>query len=156
SRLVKKQETEANRSGPAQPLAIDAIEITDGALAIDSPVGTSGVEVPKKFEHLDAKLSLKYEAVRYSIEVTNNSIRGSEPSLALNALSGGISVHDDAVNVEQLSLRTSESSLSIDGVVQNYLTKPVLNLQISSDTLSIPEVARLVPALNGVAPQPAF
>src|SRR5262249_39627354 len=47
-------------------------------------------------------------------------------------------------------------SLSIDGVVQNYLTKPVLNLQISSGTLSIPEVARLVPALNGVALQPAF
>ena len=156
SRLVKKQETEADRSGPAKPIAIDAIEIADGQIAIDAPVGTSGVEVPKKFEHLDAKLSFKYEPVRYSIEITHVSFRGTEPSLALNALSGGIAVHDDAVHVEKLALRTAETSLSVDGAVQNYLTTPNLNLQISSDKLSIPEIARLVPALAGVRVQPAF
>ena len=156
SRLVKKQETEADRSGPAKPIAIDAIEIADGEVAIESPVGTSGVDVPKKFEHLDAKLSFKYEPVRYSIEITHVSFRGTEPSLALNALSGGIAVHDDAVHVEKLALRTAETSLSVDGAVQNYLTTPNLNLQISSDKLSIPEIARLVPALAGVKLQPAF
>src|SRR5689334_4176243 len=36
SRLVKKQETEADRSGPAKPVAIDAIEIADGEVAIES------------------------------------------------------------------------------------------------------------------------
>ena len=156
SRLVKKEQTEADRSGPGKPIAIDAIEISDGQIAIDSPVGTSGVDVPKKFEHLDAKLSFKYEPVRYSIEITHVSFRGTEPSLALNALSGGIAVHDDAVHVEKLALRTAETSLSVDGAVQNYLTKPNLNLQITSDKLSIPEIARLVPALAGVKLQPAF
>src|SRR5262249_11245272 len=156
SRLVKKQESEADRSGPGRPITIRAIQITDGKVAIDSPGGTSGVEVPKKFEHLDAKLSFKYEPVRYSIEITNVSFRGSEPSIALNALSGGVSVHGDAVNIDKLALRTSETSLSIDGAVQNYLSKPNLNLQISSDKLSIPEIARLVPSLPGVALQPAF
>ena len=156
SRLVKKQQTEADRSGPGKPIAIDAIEIADGQVAIDSPVGTSGVAVPKKFEHLDAKLSFKYEPVRYSIEITHFSFRGTEPAIALNALSGGVSVHDDAVNIDKLALRTSETSLSIDGAVQNYLTKPNLNLQITSDKLSIPEIARLVPALAGVKLQPAF
>jgi len=156
SRLVKKQETEADRSGPAKPIAIDAIEIADGEVSIDSPVGTSGVAVPKKFEHLDAKLSFKYEPVRYSIEITHVSFRGTEPSIALNALSGGVSVHDDAVNIDKLALRTSETSLSVDGAVQNYLTTPNLNLQITSDKLSIPEIARLVPALAGVKLQPAF
>src|SRR5262249_28888524 len=132
------------------------IEIADGAVAIDSPVATSGVEVPKKFEHLDAKLSFKYEPVRYSIEITNISFRGTEPAIALNALSGGVSVHDDAVNIEELAVRTSETSLWIDGAVQNYLTTPNLNLQISSDKLSIPEIAQIVPALAGVKLQPAF
>ena len=112
--------------------------------------------MPKKFEHLDAKLSFKYEPVRYSIEITNISFRGTEPAIALNALSGGIAVHDDAVHVEKLALRTAESSLTIDGAVQNYLTTPNLNLQITSDKLSIPEIARLVPALAGVKLQPAF
>jgi autotransporter translocation and assembly factor TamB len=156
SRLVKKQQTEADRSGPGKPIAIDAIEISDGQVAVESPVGTSGVDVPKKFEHLDAKLSFKYEPVRYSIEITNISFRGTEPSIALNTLSGGISVYDDAVHVEKLALRTSESSLSIDGAVQHYLATPTLNLQVTSDKLSIPEIARLVPALAGVKLQPAF
>src|SRR5262245_20818138 len=156
SKLVKKQEQEADREGPARPVSIDEIGVSDGSLVIDGPVGTSGVEVPKRFEHLDAKLSFKYEPVRYSIEITHVSFRGSEPALALNALSGGIAVHDDEVNVEKLALRTSETSVTIDGAVQQYLSNPVLNLHISSDKLSIPEIARLVPALAGVKLQPQF
>src|SRR5436190_7462177 len=56
SRIVKKQATEADRSGPGKPIAIEDIGISDGAIEIEGPVGTSGVAVPKKFEHLDAKL----------------------------------------------------------------------------------------------------
>src|SRR5512132_383054 len=145
SRLVKKQETEADRSGPDQPIAIDAIGISDGSIVVESPVGTSGVEVPKRFDHLDARLSFKYEPVRYSIEITHVSFRGSEPALALNALSGGVAVKNDTVFVEKLALRTAETSLSFDGEIQHYLTKPVFNLEISSDKLSIPELARIVP-----------
>src|SRR5689334_22475842 len=150
SRLVKREAQEADRQGPERPITIDDIGISDGSVVVDGPVGTSGVEVPKRFDHLDAKLSFKYEPVRYSIEITHVSFRGSEPSIALNALSGGIAVHDDAVHVEKLALRTAETSLSVDGAVQNYLTRPTLNLQISSDKLSLPEIARLVPALAGV------
>ena len=68
SRLVKKQAAEADREGPINPIAIDAIELTDGSIVMDQPVGTSGVAVPKRFEHLDAKLSFNYEPVRFSIE----------------------------------------------------------------------------------------
>src|SRR6266566_3601192 len=96
SRLVRKQATEADRSGPGKPIAIDDIGISDGAIEIEGPVGTSGVAVPKKFEHLDAKLNFKYEPVRYSIEISHISFRGSDPGLALNALSGKVAVHDDA------------------------------------------------------------
>ena len=156
SRLVKKQAQEAERQGPGRPISIEEIGISDGSVVVDGPVGTSGVEVPKRFDHVDAKLSFKYEPVRYSIEITHVSFRGSEPSIALNALSGGVAVHDDAVHIEKLALRTAETSLSVDGAVQNYLTEPNLNLQISSDKLSIPEIARLVPALAGVNLQPAF
>src|SRR5215475_3705062 len=53
SRLVKKQQEEADRKGPERPIAIDAIDVTGGSLVIDGPVGTSGVEVPKRFDHLD-------------------------------------------------------------------------------------------------------
>jgi autotransporter translocation and assembly factor TamB len=156
SRLVKKEEAEADRSGPGRPISIDDIGISDGSVVVEGPVGTSGVAVPKRFDHLDAKLAFKYEPVRYSIEITHVSFRGSEPAIALNALSGSVSVKDDTVFVDKISLRTAETSLSVDGAVQQYMTKPVFNLQISSDKLSIPEIARLVPSLAGVRVQPAF
>ena len=74
SRLVKKQESEADRRGPAYPITVDAIGIANGSIVVESPVGTSGVEVPKRFDHLDAKLSFKYEPVRYSIEISHVSV----------------------------------------------------------------------------------
>src|SRR3954453_872257 len=61
SRLVKRQETEADREGPGKPISIDAIGLNDGSVVVDQPVTTSGVMLPKRFEHLDAKLSFKYE-----------------------------------------------------------------------------------------------
>src|SRR5512132_788152 len=68
SRLIKKQETEANRRGPERPITIQDIGISDGSLVIDEPVGTSGVDVPKRIDHLDAKLNFKYEPVHHSID----------------------------------------------------------------------------------------
>src|ERR1043166_10276718 len=102
SRLIKKQETEADRSGPEKPITIDAIGISDGQLEIQGPVGTSGVEIPKRFEHLAAKLNFKYQPVRYSIEISHISFRGSDPGIELNALSGGGAGHDDAVPAQEL------------------------------------------------------
>src|SRR5436309_2375134 len=137
SRLIKKQAQEADRQGPLKPISIDDIGISDGSVVVESPVGTAGVQVPKRFEHLDAKLNFKYEPVRYSIEITHVSFRGSEPAIAVNALSGGVAVKDDTLFVEKLALRTAETSLSVDGAIQQYLSKPVFNLRISSDKLSV-------------------
>jgi uncharacterized protein involved in outer membrane biogenesis len=66
SRLIKKQQEEADRKGPMSPIAIDDIGISDASIVFDQPVGTSGVAVPKRVEHLDAKLAFKYEPVHYS------------------------------------------------------------------------------------------
>ena len=156
SRLIKKQAAEADRRGPASPLAIDDIGITDGSFVVEGPVGTSGVAVPKRFDHFDAKMKFNYAPVRYSLEITQVTFRGSDPEIGLNALSGGIAVKEDTLFVDKLSLRTEETSLAVDGAVQHYLSTPVFNLQISSDKLSLPEIARIVPALAGVRLQPAF
>jgi translocation and assembly module TamB len=155
-RLIKKQAQEADRQGPISPITVDDFGITGGSVVIQGPVGTAGVDVPKRFDHLDAKMSFKYEPVRYSMVITEASFRGSDPAIGLNQLSGGVAVREDTLFVNKLSLRTQESTLTIDGAVQTYLTKPVVNVQISSDQLSLPEIARLVPALAGVGLQPSF
>src|SRR5207247_6597003 len=133
----KKKAQESYRAGPMRPITIGDIGISDGSIVIDGPVGTSGVDVPKRFERIDAKFNFKYEPVRYSIEITHVSFRGSDPAIALNALSGGVAVRDDTVFVDKLALRTEETSLSLYGAVQHYLAKPIFKLLLSSYKLSL-------------------
>jgi translocation and assembly module TamB len=156
ARLIKKQEQEADRQGPAPPVTMDSIGISDASVVFDQPVATSGVEVPRRIDDVDARLSFKYEPVHYSIEISHLSFTASEPAFGLRALSGGIAVRDDTFYVDKLALRTRETSLSIDGAVKDYLTKPILNLRVSSDKVSIDELSALVPALAGIHVQPAF
>ena len=61
-----------------------------------------------------------------------------------------------AILVLVLALRTAETSLSVEGAVEQYLTNPTIRMQISSDKASLPEMARLVPDLAGLRLQPAF
>lgn len=182
ARLIKDQAEEADREGPASPFSVDAIGISGASIVIDdgaaaTPVGTTGqtgtsdsgtprtpeqaaakaaLSLPSRIEQLDARLSFKYEPVRYSIDIDHVSFRTDDPALALHSLSGGIAVFDDAVHAEKLAIRTAESSVAIEGAVQDYLTKPRFNISVSSDKLSLPEIARLVPALRDVHLQPAF
>ena len=156
ARLIKKQEQEADREGPASPLTIEKIEVTDASVVLDGPVGTSGVDVPNRFDRIDAKLSFRYEPVHYSVEISRVTFRGSEPAIALNELSGHVSVRDDTIFLENVALRTEESALRVEGSIEQYLVKPVFKLEVSSDKLSLPEIARVVPTLAGVPLQPAF
>ena len=156
ARLIKRQRQEANREGPQYPISIGDIGISDATVVVDDAVGTSGVNVPRRVDRIDARMAFKYEPVHYSLEISHVSFRGEDPAIGVNALSGGIAVRSDTLFVDKLALRTEESSVSIEGAVQNYLSRPVLHLQISSDKLSMPEIARVVPALAGVKLLPAF
>ena len=82
AKLVKPQAQEADREGPASPMSIEAIVITDGSIAIDGAIETPAVNVPKRVDHLDAQLSFKYEPVRYSVEIASLSFRTSRSRAA--------------------------------------------------------------------------
>src|ERR1700722_12934462 len=115
SRLIKNQAQEADRQGPISPITVDDIGITEGSVVIQGSVGTSGVDVPKRFDHLDARMSFNYEPVRFSIAITRVSFRGSDPAIEVNALSGGVTVKDDTLFVNELSLATQEATREIEG-----------------------------------------
>jgi TamB, inner membrane protein subunit of TAM complex len=155
-RLLKKQAREADREGPKRPINVGDISISDGLVVFDEPIRAPGVDVPTRFERLDARLSFKYEPVRYSVDVAHVSFRGHDPDIGLNGLSGGFAVADDTLYLQKLSVRTQESSLFIDGAIQQYLKKPIFNLRISSDKLSMPELSHVVRSLSNVHLQPAF
>lgn len=156
AQIVKKQEKEADREGPGSPLSLPSIEVTDANVTIrEQAVGTSGYNLPEQIRDLDIKASYEYEPVRYTLVVDHLSFRGAQPNLHVGELAGKISVRDDNVYVEGLKLNTAESSVTIDGVIEQYLNRPVVKLTTTGH-MSVPEIGRVVPAAAGYALHPGF
>jgi hypothetical protein len=156
--IVKVEAREADREGPGRPIRLDEITITGGTVVIDDRTAAADdpVRLPRRVEQLDVKAAFEYEPVRFTIDVGQITLRTREPSLDLNSFSGRIGVRDDDIFVEDLAIRTAESSLLVRGAVEDYLETPLMNLTISSDKLTLQEVAGFVPALQNVRLQPAF
>ena len=154
--LVKEQAQEADREGPAKPITISRIGISNGTVTIDDPEGPQHLGLPKRLDRLDLQGSFAYQPVDFVIDLGHVSFRASEPALALNSLSGRVIVNQDDVTVERLAIRTAESALSARGAVRSYLATPTLDLTLSSEKLTPREFAGFVPALADVRLQPAF
>ena len=144
ARLVKKQEKEADREGPGRPVSLGSIQVTDANVSVRDVVGTAGLTVPKEIADLDMKASFEYEPVRYTLQLEHLSFRS--PQLALRQATGKIAVRDDNVYIDQVALSTAESSLRVNGVIEQYLKTPVLKLT-TEGKLSMPEIGRILPSV---------
>ena len=138
-------------------LEIGEIGVSDGTLVFEDAVGTTGVEVPSRIERLDASLGVKSNENELTVDVAHVSLRAVEPEFGVNAMSGVIRRTENVVTLDDVALRTEESSLRVVGTIRNIEGgMPVLDLKASSDKLDVGEFAKLVPALRGYQLQPAF
>ena len=155
AQLVKRQEQEADRQGPMQPVSLPSIEVADASVSIADSTKTPGVSIPRRLDDIDLKAGFEYAPVHYSVTLDHVSFRGRSPDLSLQQLTGKLAVRDDNLYLEQVTLKTGESSLTVDGVVKQYLGTPILELTASGN-VSLPEVGRIVPAASGYRLYPAI
>jgi translocation-and-assembly-module (TAM) inner membrane subunit TamB-like protein len=154
-RLVKEQAREADREGPARPISMPSIEVADANVYITDRVGADGYRLPSRIQDLDIKASFEYAPVHYSVDIDRVSFHTTSPQLALTELTGKLAVRDDNLYVESMFIRTAESALSIDGVVEQYLKTPIVRVT-TTGRASLPEIARLFPAASGYGLHPSF
>jgi TamB, inner membrane protein subunit of TAM complex len=155
-RLVKEQRREAEREGPARPMAIGSIGISGGDFVLEGVGTVGGVVAPRRLQQVDAKLSFEYAPVHYTVGLDQLSFRAIGPGFAMNQLKGTIAVREDNLYFEDLVMRTAESNLDASGVIEQYLRHPIIKVSAKSDRFSLPEIARLLPVLGIVKLQPAF
>jgi hypothetical protein len=93
-------------------------------------------------------MSFAYAPVHFAIGIDSMSFVASNPTLEMREVNGAIAVESDKVNFSTLTVRTAETSLWVDGAIENYLRTPTFKLQASLTPLSLPEVHRLVPAVK--------
>jgi translocation and assembly module TamB len=155
AQLVKRQQQEADRQGPMRPVSLPSIEIADASVSIADLTTTAGLSLPRRLDDIDLKAGFEYAPVHYSVSLDHVSFRGRSPDLSLQQLTGKLAVRDDNLYLEQVTLKTGESSVTVDGVVEQYLSTPVLKLTTTGN-VSLPEVGRIVPAAAGYRLHPAI
>ena len=168
-RLIKARTPDPDGPKSRLPIAIGEIGISDGTLYIEDrslagrkagetgAVGTSGIDVPARIERLDASIGVTSNEDELTLEIAHVSLRSSAPSIGVNALSGVIRRRENGLILENISLRTEETSLRVDGTIGNIEEgRRTIDLKASSDKFDIEEIARIVPALRGYRMQPAF
>ena len=154
--LVKRQAREADRQGPRKPLSLPDIQIEDGRLAIDDRAPSASFRLPSAIDGLNVKAGFEYAPVHYSVTLDRFTFTGHAPDLAVQNLTGRFGTKDDDLNVEKLFLQTAQSSLTVDGVVKNYLAERSLQVTVSAPRFSLPEFAGVVPPLRGYDLHPTF
>ena len=154
--LIRAQTPNAKRA--RKPIDIGEIGVSDGTLYLDSPVATSGVDVPKVIDKIDASVGVTSDASELKVDVGHVALRGQNPRFGVNDLSGIIRQHEDSITFENVALRTEETSLRVAGVVRGLGSdKPDINIKASSDKFSMAEMSRIIPSLRGYENlQPAF
>jgi uncharacterized protein involved in outer membrane biogenesis len=158
TRLIKARTPDPDEPKTRRPLEIGEIGVTDGELEFNGqPVGTSGVDVPGRIEKLNASIGITSDADALDVKISHVSLRAEEPHLAINDLSGRIVRSENQLHFENVSLRTEETSMRINGTLHNIENgAPAVDMTVSSDKLALQEIARIVPAVNGYVMQPAF
>jgi hypothetical protein len=154
-RLVREQRREAEREGPRRPILLPSIDITGGVVVIEDRLGSPSYRLPQRLDNLNVKAGFEYAPVHFSLDLRQLTFRASDPGLVLHQMAGKIAVRDDNLYVERLLLQTDETSMTVDGVIAAYRRTPQINLT-SSGKLSMPEAARLLPAMSGYNLHPAF
>jgi len=147
--LVKRQEQEANRQGPRRPVSLPHIEIVNGSGRIDDRAPSDTYRLPSEVAAINLNAGFLYEPVHYSVTLDRLSFVGTSPDLTVANLSGRFGVRDANLNLESIVLQTRESTVTIGGAIQSYLTRPSLQLTVTTPRLSLPELAPVVPPLKG-------
>jgi autotransporter translocation and assembly factor TamB len=158
TQLIKARTPDPDEPKTRRPIAIGEIGVTDGALEFtDATVGTTGVDVPERIDKLNASIGVTSDEDALRVEIGHVSLRAHEPRLGINDLSGQIVRTENQLRFENVALRTEESSIRVNGTMDNIEGRaPVLDIVASSDKLDIEEIGRVVPALRGYPLQPAF
>ena len=154
--LIKARTPDRPRN--RRTLEIGEIAVTDGTLYVkEQAVGTSGVDVPSRIEKFDASVGVRTDEGELTIDIARVSLRATEPSVGINAMSGVIRRTPDEIGFDNVVIRTEESALRLNGTVRNTEGgSPVIDVKASSDKLALDEIARLFPRLRGYGLQPAF
>jgi autotransporter translocation and assembly factor TamB len=154
--LPREQQAEAGREGPARPVTIRQLVISDGTVVIEDRMPEPAVPLPRRIESIDAAASFSYEPVDVALGIERLDFRALDPDLVLQSLTGQVALHEDDLEVAGMAIRTAHSRLRGDAIVKGLSADaPAIDLTLQSDCITPREFAGYVPALAGMPIEPS-
>ena len=157
ARLIKRQEAEADREGPAAP---DRHQRHRHQRRLDRH-RRAGRHVGRR--HSGSPRSARREAV---VQVRTGALLDRDRARVVSRIGAGdrreraLGRHRACATIRCLSsiwrCGPKRRRCRWTAAVKHYLTTPVLDLRVSSDKVSLAEIARVVPTLAGISVQPQF
>ena len=155
--LVKTRET--GSSSPTS-VAVDALEIEDGEVVIEQKQQqtNSGLRIPDELKHLEATLSLAYDAgaLRMTFEEVSFLSGEPSPSLVVRDLSGVFSQADGGYRVNDLHVQTDRSEMRLTGEYVQSTAPATVTAHVEGTPLTLAEWSGIVPALASSGITPTF
>ncbi|HUF22899.1 MAG TPA: translocation/assembly module TamB domain-containing protein [Vicinamibacterales bacterium] len=142
-RLVKSRERDSE--GRERTVSLDDIEITDGHITLHGIREVGPFVVPASFDDFDAKLVFKYQPDRSTLNLVHVSAEGRNPSLPIRQLAGTLAFGEGDMHFADLTLKTNESNIYVDGVIEDYLGTANFRLVAKGTPWSLPELEGVVP-----------
>lgn len=119
--LFKPEETDPD--APDRPFALNAITIVDGRVLIGPGIrAQEGVNVPEELRELQARLAIDRDLERTQVAVEALSFVTHEPRVVLRQLTGGVRLEGEDLILQQIDVKTGESSLVLDGSIAHLLS----------------------------------
>ena len=154
--LVKRERRDRERSGPGRPIHVLAIEIVDGDVEFEGRPRARSVHAPSRYAPLNASFTYDYVPVTWKVNFARVSWAGDAEHLAMQQVSGGLSVGPDGWQFDSLSVQTPQSAFIVSGRV-NRDTKPTSpRSSRRGEALRVQEWSSVLGALRNIDVDSAF
>jgi autotransporter translocation and assembly factor TamB len=146
--LVQPRETETGST--PRGVTIETLDVDDGQLVIDRvhKITDSPVRVPSRIEHVEAQLSLSYDAPSLRLLLKHVSFLSSDPSLVVHNLSGDLHQEGDAFRVDGFHVQTDRSDIRLDGEFNRADPPHRLDVRLEGAPVDVEEWSGILPSLS--------
>ena len=132
-------------NAPKRTVTLSDIQLTDGHVTLYGIREIGPFVLPSVYEDFDARAVFEYQSDQSTLNLAHVSTRGGNPSLDIRQLAGTLGFQDGDMHLDDVTMKTAESNIYVDGVIEEYLETATFRLVVKGTPWSLPELEGLVP-----------
>ena len=143
-RLIRPRQPR-DPNAPKRTVTLSDIQLTDGHVTLHGIREMGPFVLPSVYEDFDARMVFEYQSDKSTLNLAQVSTRAGDPSLEIRQLAGTLGFQEGDMHLDNITMKTAESNIYADGVIEEYLKAPVFRLVAKGTPWSLPELEGIVP-----------